>query len=121
MPTVQARIPTTRAARYLAQFCDHAAAMSAGNRPGAAGHGGHGGPDVSVERAGTRAVVAFGTRGRCTFDAGPAALLATIEAADQEALARIRQIVTDDLTRFGRRAALTVTWTSGGSAAPGAT
>lgn len=126
MPTVQALIPTDRAHRYLTQFCDHAIAMAGradaigrggrGGRSGRGGHGGHSGPAVSVEASEARGVVVFGDQGRCTIEATPTALLVRIEAASQEALSRIRQTVTADLGRFGRRDALTVSWTPTGPA-----
>lgn len=115
MPTAEARIATDRAARYLAQLCQHAAAVT---RPGAHAHhsGGEDHAGMAVEAveaqwSGTRGVIAFAPYGSCTLEAGESELLVRAEAADEAGLARIRRIVTADLTRFGRRDGLAVSWT----------
>jgi hypothetical protein len=120
MPSAEARIPTARADRYLIQLCRHAAAMSeteghrtarhAGGSPahGPGEDGGH--VQVRSEWSTTGGVITFDPHGRCTITATDAALLMRIDAADEDKLARIRQILTDDLDRFGRRDGLVVTW-----------
>lgn len=92
MPTDIARIETDRAERFLKQFCDHARAMG-----------------VTAERADSHGVVAF-PDGRCTLTAEATALVVEIEAADDQALRRIRDIVTRDFERFGGRTPLAVAW-----------
>lgn len=117
MPTAEARTPTSRAARYLAQLCDHAAAMGA-NRPAHAGHHAPDHPQVGAERTGAdHGVITFGAAGRCVLTATPAELLARVEAADEPALSRIQQTLSADLERFGRRDGLTVVWTRPGTGA----
>ncbi|NUO58265.1 MAG: DUF2218 domain-containing protein [Hamadaea sp.] len=92
MPTDIARIETDRAERFLKQFCDHARAMG-----------------VSAEREQSQGVVVF-PDGRCTLTADATALLVQIEATDDQALRRIRDIVTRDFQRFGGRTPLAVAW-----------
>jgi len=113
MPTLHAQVRTDRPGRYLVQFCKHAAAM---------GNGGHTArmhlsrspaqPDVTVaaEWSATAGTVTFAPWGTCTLAATPDALTLRIDAADEESLARIRDIVDRDLDRFSRRDPLTVTW-----------
>lgn len=122
-PTVQARIETDRATRYLTQLIKHATAM--------AGTGGHRIPghkpitdevEVTIESSETDGVIAFGSWGRCTLHAGTDALTAHIDAADEEKLARIQTIIGRNLDRFARREGITVDWQrtddSRGHAAP---
>lgn len=114
MPALSARIDTDRGSRYLTQFCKHAAAMGAG------GHG----PrmhlsailerrqvQVSAEWTDTSGTVTFTPWGRCTLSAGESALDIRIDAADEQGLAQIRDVITRDLERFSRREPLTVAWT----------
>ena len=112
MLTAEARVETTRASRYLVQFCKHADSMS-GHR----GHGMHLGEalahrDVQVhaEWSDARGVVTFSPWGQCTITADEAWLIFRVEANDEENLRQIQDIVTRDLGRFARRDGLTVTW-----------
>ncbi|HEY0697813.1 MAG TPA: DUF2218 domain-containing protein, partial [Micromonospora sp.] len=105
-------------------FCRHAAAM---------GTGGHAlrmrlhaltAPrEVRVaaewtERGGT---VTFTPWGRCTLAATADALTLRVDAADEDGLTRIRDVVTRDFERFSRREPLSVSWqrSEPDSAAPG--
>jgi hypothetical protein len=112
MLTAEAHVGTTRASRYLIQFCKHADAMS-GHR----GHGTHLGEalarrDVQVHAdwSDTRGVVTFSPWGQCTITADEATLTFRAEANDEENLRQIQDIITRDLDRFARRDGLTVTW-----------
>jgi hypothetical protein len=113
VPTAETRIATDRAARYLEQLCRHAAAMDRlGGHPRGPHAGGEEHPDVTVDArwSGTRGVIAFAPYGSCTLEAGESELVVRVEAADEDALARIRRIVAADLDRFGRRDGLAVSW-----------
>ena len=113
MPTSETVLRTERPQRYLVQLCRHAAAM--GKTGG--GHGPHT-PDLHVdaEYSESHGVVTFAPWGQATLDADESTLTVRVEAADEEALQRIQEIVTRDLERFGRRDQLTVTWPPNGTA-----
>lgn len=117
MPTVTAEIATDRAVRFLHQFCQHAAAMGSGR--GHAGPMRHGGPPVDItltaEYTDDQGTVTFGTWGTCTLTAGPTALSVRIDATDNAALERIREIVNRDFDRFSARSPLSVVWRGGDS------
>jgi hypothetical protein len=123
MPSVEARIRTDRASRYLVQFCRHAAAMGGNGEQAAAIHGtGEHGPGphppggpaqhaaAHADWSDTHGVVTFAPGGRCTIDADDAALTVRVEATDEQTLLRIQDIVTRDLGRFSHRDPLTVDW-----------
>jgi hypothetical protein len=113
MPTLYAQIPTERAGRYLVQFCKHAAAM---------GGGGHtlrmhlhstmarGEVRVAADWSDTSGTVTFTPWGQCTLAAGIDTLTLRIDAADEDGLARIRDVIDRDLQRFSRRDPVTATW-----------
>jgi hypothetical protein len=108
MPISQAHIATDRAARFLTQFCKHAAAMGSPRahrfrmpaRP--AGRHGHGHVEVTAQWAESTGTVVFDPWGRAELEAGPDLLAIRLDAADPDAMARMQQIVGDDLDRFGR-------------------
>jgi hypothetical protein len=50
------------------------------------------------------------TGGQCTLQAAPGMLTLRAEAADQDSLALIKDLVAGRLEKFGRREHLTVTW-----------
>ena len=52
-------------------------------------------------------------RGRLRADPGPGRLTVRAEAADQESLRRIQDLLTARLQKFGRREHLTVDWRDG--------
>ena len=113
MPTLYARIATERASRYLVQFCKHAAAMGAG------GHTARmhlhasltrGQLRVSADWSETAGTVTFTPWGRCTLGATADTLTLAIDAADEDGLTQIRDVVDRDLERFSRRDPVTVTW-----------
>lgn len=114
MPAAEAHIRTDHAARYLARLCGHAGKMSdASHRPAhrqSAHDHADGPPEVRrVERSGTEATVSL-DRGQWTMRALPGRLAVRAEAADQEDLRRIQDLLTTRLETFGRREHLTVTW-----------
>ena len=114
MPTIETTVNTERAARYLTQFCKHATAMggAGGHRPQLHLHGrpGHLDMQAHAEWSETHGVITFTPNGRCTMDADATTLTVRIEAADDEAVRRIQDIVTQDLARFSSRDPLTLTW-----------
>jgi hypothetical protein len=118
MPTLTAEIATDRAGRFLRQFCEHAAAMG-GPRGHTARTHKHAGPpaevQLSTERTDTHGLVTFAPWGTCTLTAGPATLTVRIDGVDDDAVQRIRDIVTRDFERFSARNPLTVRWRASGA------
>jgi hypothetical protein len=114
MPSIEARIRTDGASRYLVQFCRHAAAMGGTGdhrpRPHPPGIPAHPEVPAHVDWSETHGVVTFSPEGRCTVDADATTLTVRVEATDEEALHRIQGIVTRDLDRFSHRDPLTVDW-----------
>jgi len=113
MPILQAQIATDRASRYLVQFCKHAAAMgNGGHTPRMHMHGAVADRQVQVaaEWSEFTGSVTFTPWGRCTLTADSNGLAISIEAADEEGLGLIRDVVTRDFERFSRRDPMTVTW-----------
>ena len=62
-----------------------------------------------VEWSQTGGVVDFG-RGRCTMRASGNLLTLRAEAADEESLQLVQDLVTRDIERFGSREHLKVSW-----------
>jgi hypothetical protein len=116
MPNIEARIATERPNRYLAQLCQHATAMnsSSGHRLRKHSHS-RGGDDpqltVHAECDGDAGVLTF-TPGdaRCTINATPNLLTVRIDADAEQILTQVRDVITRDLERFGRRDGLIVSW-----------
>jgi len=124
MLTAEADIQTEHAARYLERVCGHAGKM------GAAGHRlghrqpsharGDGPPEVRhVEYSGTEGTVSLNC-GQWTMRALPGLLAVRAEAADEQSLRRIQDLLTARLQKFGRREHLTVNWRPPEAAAAGA-
>jgi hypothetical protein len=91
MLTAEADIRTEHAARYLARLCGHA------GKVGTAGHRmGHGRPSHA--------------RGDAPSEVRRVECSGTEEAADQESLRRIRDLLTARLQTFGRHEHLIVKW-----------
>ena len=114
MLTAEADIRTEHAARYLARLCGHAGKMGAvGRRVGhrRPSHArGDAPPEVRrAECSGTEGTVSLDW-GRWTMRAFPGRLTVRAEAADQESLRRIQDLLTSRLQKFGRREHLTVNW-----------
>ena len=117
MLTAEADIRTEHAARYLARLCGHAGKMGAAShrmghrRPSHAP--GDAPPEVRrVECSATEGTVSLDC-GQWTMRAFPGRLAVRAEAADQESLLRIEDLLTARLQKFGRREHLTVTWQDG--------
>jgi hypothetical protein len=117
MLTAEADIRTEHAARYLTRLCGHAGKMgTAGRRPGhrRPSHA-HGDvtPEVRhVECSETEGTVSLNW-GQWTMRAFPGLLAVRAEAADEESLRRIQDLLTARLQKFGRREHLTVDWQDG--------
>ena len=114
MLTAQADIQTDHAARYLERVCGHAGKMGAiGHRLGhpQASHARGGGPPEvrHVACSGTEGTVSLSC-GQWTMRALPGVLAIRAEAADEQSLRRIQDLLTARLQKFGRREQLTVTW-----------
>ncbi len=114
MLTAEADIRTEHAATYLARLCGHAGKMgTAGRRLGhrRPSHArGDAPPEVRrAECSGTEGTVSLDW-GRWTMQAFPGRLTVRAEAADQESLRRIQDLLTSRLQKFGRREHLTVNW-----------
>ena len=114
MLTAEADIRTEHAATYLARLCGHAGKMgTVGRRLGhrRPSHArGDAPPEVRrAECSGTEGTVSLDW-GRPTMQAFPGRLTVRSEAADQESLRRIQDLLTSCLQQFGRREHLTVNW-----------
>jgi hypothetical protein len=113
MPILHADVNTQRASRYLVQFCKHAAAM---------GDGGHTARmhlhttlarrevQVTADWSDTNGTVTFDPWGQCTLAAEGDTLTLRIDAADENGLSQLRDVIDRDLQRFSRRDPLAVTW-----------
>ena len=114
MLTTEADIQTEHAARYLERVCGHAGKMGAtghrlGHRPPSHGRGNLP-PEVRhVECSGTEGTVSLNW-GQWTMRALPGLLVIRAEAADEDSLRRIQDLLTARLQKFGRREHLAVTW-----------
>lgn len=107
MPASQARVPTDRAGRYLAQLSSHTTNMSHGllklHRQPAQ-------PRITgVDGDESEAVITF-ARGRCVLQATTDALVLRAEAEDVRGLERIQEGIARRLEQIGRRDGLTVVW-----------
>ena len=114
MLTAEADIRTENAVRYLERVCGHAGKMGAiGHRLGhpQASHARGGGPPEvrHVACSGTEGTVSLSC-GQWTMRALPGVLAIRAEAADEQSLRRIQDLLTARLQKFGRREQLTVTW-----------
>lgn len=114
MLTLEARIETESASRYLVRFCKHATSMGRERRHGPRVH--LGGPlarrevQVRAECSDGHGTVTFDPWGYCSLEAGAKALTVRLEAADEECLHRIQEIVSRDLSRFSGGGELVLDW-----------
>ncbi len=109
MLTAEARIRAERPSRYLVQLCRHAGSI---NHKTLSLHAGkvQARPEIQhVEWTDTDGTLTF-SWGRCTMQAGPDMLTVRAEAANEENLQGIQNLITRNLERFGRRDHLKVTW-----------
>src|SRR5215469_14140941 len=110
MLTAEAHVQTEHPDRYLVQLCRHAQQVHRLRHRPSHGRADAQPPKVEhVEWSGTRGTVDFGW-GRCTMQASGKLLTLRAEAADEEGLQRVQDIVTQDIERFGSRDHLTVSW-----------
>jgi hypothetical protein len=117
MPTSDARIQTEHASPYLARLCEHIGKI--GNkgldllhqRPSHLHGAGRARPDLQaqVEWNGTHGSVSF-SWGKITMQASPDTLTVHAEAANEENLQQIQDLVAKRLARFGSREHLKVNW-----------
>jgi hypothetical protein len=122
MLTAEARVQTSDPGRYLAQLCNHTAAM---NKHGPAmirrhaqrarAHAGGGAllrgeVHLSAECSATHGVITLNPWGRCTISVESDGLLLSVESNDTESLRRIQDVITSDLERWGTRENLKVLW-----------
>jgi hypothetical protein len=118
MPTTEARIPTERASRYLVQLCRHANQLGRHRITRMPTHAGHSMPTgVTAEWSEVSGTISAGGA-RCTLRATEDALLLRAEADDEDALRRLQEMITRNLTRFSRREPLSVTWQGSDAAGP---
>ena len=111
MLTVEARVPTVRASRYLVQFCRHAGRIDhhPGSRTGVDRRD-SAPPEVrDVAWSDTLGVVRFG-RGYCVLRATQDELLVSVDATDPDELRLLKEGITRRLVMMGRRDQLTVNW-----------
>ncbi|MGW0820144.1 DUF2218 domain-containing protein [Streptomyces sp. NPDC002845] len=119
MPTAEARVETDRPSRYLVQLCKHFAhkGRHLGHRPRA--HAGGDAQDLGAMRAvAEQARVEWSDSegevslpwGRITLRAVPGALTLRVEAADDDGVTRLQNLVAGHVERFGRRDGLRVSW-----------
>lgn len=112
MLTAQASIQTEAPSRYLTQLCSHANSMGSQLHKLARPHGGRpqDQPEVkNVEWTDTDGILTLSI-GRCILHAGADTLTVRVEAADEQGLQQIQELVSRDLERFGKRRHLIVTW-----------
>ena len=114
MPTAEATLPTPHARRYVTQLGKHATAMAGGRGHQMRMHDGNplagGEATLHVEQSADRTTVTFDPWGSCTVHAELDRIALRIDAADEQNLQRIQQIITRDIERFGRREHLSVAW-----------
>jgi hypothetical protein len=111
--TAEAQIETGRPSRYLVQLCEHANAMAGAKGRMRRMHSGRAHDhqvQVHAEWSDTHGVIRFEPWGQCTLEATSTALVLRIEAAGEDDLRRLQDLIAADLARFGRRDHLTVSW-----------
>jgi hypothetical protein len=112
MLTAEAHVQTEHPSRYLVQLCRHAQQVHRLRHRPRAHDGGDAQPPPKVQHvewSETRGLISFG-RGQCTMQATPGTLILHAEAADEENLQRVQDIVAKDIERFGQRDHLKVNW-----------
>lgn len=109
--TIEARVPTDRASRYLVQFCRHAGQMGRmRHRPPTRHQGKQVPPTVQhADWSDTAGTVRF-AQGCCTLTAESDSLTVRIDAEDEDALRQLQDGITRRLETMGRRDDLAVRW-----------
>lgn len=118
MLTTEAVVVTEHPERYLARLGKHAAKMGSGLSHRPRDHGSRQPPPGvrHAEWSATSGTVQLDWGG-WTMHAVPGMLRLRAEAADEESLRRIQDMLTTRLEKFGRRENLSVTWQPAGTAA----
>jgi hypothetical protein len=111
MLTAEAHIQTEDPGRYLKRLGQHTSKMGSRLRHRPRTHSGEGTPPemLRTEWSDTKGRLVLNW-GQCTLQAVPGTLTLRAEAADEDSLTRIQDLVAARLERFGRREHLTVTW-----------
>jgi len=111
MPVAEARVPTSRASRYLKQLCRHADQMRRMRHRSSAGETASPTPPAvnHVDYSDAVAAVQFAD-GRLTMQATADTLTLRVEAADDDALRRLQDGVAARLHTISRRDQLATTW-----------
>ena len=111
MPSAEAHVQTSNAGRHLTRLCQHVGKMGRPQRHWPRAHGGSGGPPevLRAECSQTEGLIVLNW-GRCALKAGPGSLTLRADAADEESLRRIQDMIAGRLEKFGRRENLSVTW-----------
>lgn len=115
MPTAEAHVHTDRPNRYLVQLCRHAQQVHRlGRQPRSHGGDAQAPPEiradqVDVEWSDTEGIVRLAW-GRCIVRASDNVLTLRIDAATEDNLRQLQDIVARNIERFGRRDGLKVTW-----------
>jgi len=114
MLTAEAQIETRRPSRYLIQLCKHASDMGGHRGHGPRARHAAGAPEgrpqlQHAEWSDTHGIVSLNW-GQCTLQATSTALILRAEAADEENLRRIQDLIARRLESFGRRDHLKVDW-----------
>jgi hypothetical protein len=117
MPTAEARIETERPSRYLAQLCRHVSNIYSTDQHRQNQRHRHAADERQarpqrpphIEWSETHGTITLGD-GKITMQVSPGALTLRAEAADEDTLRQIQDLITGLLNRFGRRDHLTVHW-----------
>lgn len=115
MPTAEAHVQADRPSRYLVQLCRHAQQVHRlRHQPRIDGGDAQAPPEiradqVHVEWSDTDGIVTL-PWGRCLVRANGDVLTLRVEAANEDNLRQVQDIVTRNIERFGRRDRLKVTW-----------
>lgn len=114
MLTAEAQVETDHPSRYLVQLCRHFnhQGRHLRHRPRTHLVGDAQAPpgiQAHVEWSDTDGIVSL-SWGQCTMQATPDTLTLRAEAADEENLQRVQDLVAGHLERFGRHDHLTVNW-----------
>ena len=113
MLTAEAHIQTSRPSRYLIQLCRHAKDLGQYRRHGLRAHSGNNTPEGPqmhhAEWSDTFGILRLNW-GECTIQANSDTLTLRAQAADEESLRRIEELIAERLETFGRRDHLKVSW-----------
>ena len=111
MLIAEAHVQTEDPERYLARLGRHASEMGKHLLHQPRTHdGGDAPPEIRRVEWSDRSGALILNWGQCTLQAVPGTLRLRAEAADEENLTRIQDLVAGRLEKFGRREQLKVTW-----------